>query len=89
MSTATAVEAGLYLYGITDAEDGLDVALPGIEGGEVETVVADGVAAVVSRLSHPRVRAQRANLAAHHKLLHAVGPASGRAPLRLRHGRRR
>ena len=72
MSTATAVEAGLYLYGITDAEDGLDIALPGIEGGEVEAVVADGVAAIVSRVSHPRIRAQRANLAAHHKLLHEL-----------------
>ena len=69
MSTATAVEAGLYVYGITDAEDGLDTALPGIEGAEVECLVADGVAAIVSRRSQTRVRAQRANLAAHHKLL--------------------
>ena len=48
VSTASAVEAGLYLYGIIDAEDGLAVSLPGIDGGEVETIEADGVAAVVT-----------------------------------------
>ena len=43
--------------------------MAGIDGGEVETVVADGLAAVVTRVSRPKIRAQRANLAAHHKLL--------------------
>ena len=72
MSTTTAVEAGIYLYGITDARDGLAVAMPGIEGGEVKAIVADGIAAVVTRVSHPKIRAQRANLAVHHKLLHEL-----------------
>jgi hypothetical protein len=72
VSTTTAVEAGIYLYGITDARDGLAVAMPGIEGGEVETIDADGIAAVITRVSHPKIRAQRANLAVHHKLLHEL-----------------
>jgi len=72
MSTVNAVEAGLYLYGITDAQEGFDVSMPGIEGGEVEAIVADGVAAIVTRVSHAKIRAQRANLATHHKLLHQL-----------------
>ena len=46
--------------------------MPGIEGGDVEVIVADGVAAVVTRVSHPKIRPQRANLAVHHKLLHEL-----------------
>ena len=72
MSTITAVEAGLYLYGIIDAQDGLDVSMPGIEGGDIETIEADGIAAVVTRVARPKIRPQRANLAVHHKLLHEL-----------------
>jgi len=72
MSTLTAVETGLYLYGIIDAQDGLDVSIPGIDGGEVETVEADGIAAVVTHVNRPKIRPQRANLAAHNKLLHEL-----------------
>ena len=72
MSTISAVETGIYLYGITDAQDGLAVAMPGIEGGAVETIVANGIAAVVTRVSHQKIRPQRANLAVHHKLLHEL-----------------
>ena len=88
MSTRTAVEAGLYLYGITDAEDGLDVALPGIEGGEVETIVADGVAAVVTPGLAPADPPPAGQPGGPSQALARVGPAPGRAPLRLRHGRR-
>ena len=69
MSTITAVETGLYLYGIIDAQDGLDVSMPGIEGGDIETIEADGIAAVVTRVGRQKIRPQRANLAVHHKLL--------------------
>ena len=72
MSIISAVETGIYLYGITDAQDGLAVAMPGIEGGAVETIVADRIAAVVTRVSHQKIRPQRANLAVHHKLLHEL-----------------
>lgn len=72
MSTAIAVEAGLYLYGIIDARDGLDVSMPGIDGGDIETVESDGIAAVITRVSRQKIRPQRANLAAHHKLLHTL-----------------
>ena len=72
MSIATAVETGVYVYGITDAQDGLPAGLPGIDGGEMETVVADGLAAIVTRVGRQKIRAQRSNLAAHHKLLHAL-----------------
>jgi hypothetical protein len=69
VTTATAVEAGIYLYAITDAQDGLALDTSGMEGGEVEAIAEDGVAAVVTRVSCPTIRPQRANLAVHHKLL--------------------
>jgi hypothetical protein len=72
VSTITAVEAGLYLYGIIDAQDGLDVSMPGIEGGDVELIEVDGIAAVITRVGHQKIRPQRANLAVHHKLLHGL-----------------
>ena len=72
MSTISAVEAGFYLYGIIDAQDGLDVSMPGIEGGDIETIEADGIAAVVTRVGRQKIRPQRANLAVHHKLLHEL-----------------
>ena len=72
MSTLTAVETGLYLYGITDARDGLDVAIRGIDGGSIETIEADGIAAVVTRVGRQKIRPQRANLAAHNNLLRSL-----------------
>jgi len=69
MSTLTAVEAGLYLYGIIDARDGLDVSTSGIDGGNIETIEADGIAAVITRVARQKIRPQRANLAAHNNLL--------------------
>jgi hypothetical protein len=72
MSTLTAVETGLYLYGIIDARDGLDVAARGIDGGRIETIEADGVAAVITRVSRQTIRPQRANLAAHNNLLRSL-----------------
>lgn len=72
MSTINAVEAGLYLYGIIDAQDGLDISTPGIEGGHIEAIEADGIAAVITRVGHQKIRAQRANLAVHHKLLQSL-----------------
>ena len=69
MSTISAVEAGLYLYGIIDARDGLNVSMPGIEGGDIETIEVDGIAAVLTRVACQKIRPQRANLAVHHKLL--------------------
>jgi hypothetical protein len=72
MSNATAVETGLYVYGIIDAQDGLGFTMPGIGNGEVETIEADGVAAVVTRVGRQKIRPQRANLAVHNKLLHEL-----------------
>ena len=72
MSTLTAVEAGVYLYGIIDARDGLDVSNRGIDGGNVETIESDGLAAVVTRVACAKIRPQRANLAVHNKLLHQL-----------------
>jgi hypothetical protein len=69
VSATCAVETGLYLYGIIDARDGLGASPPGIENGDVETIEADGIAAVVTRVACQKIRPQRANLAAHHKLL--------------------
>ena len=39
-------------------------------GAEVETLVEGRLAAVVSRIAPGRIRPQRANLAAHHRVLH-------------------
>jgi hypothetical protein len=72
VSTISAVATSFYLYGIIDAQDGLDVSMPGIEGGDIETIEADGVAAVVTRVTCQKIRPQRANLAVHHKLLQAL-----------------
>ena len=72
MSTISAVEAGLYLYGIIDAQDGLDISMSGIEGGDIEAIETDGIAAVVTRVGCQKIRPQRANLAIHHKLLHEL-----------------
>ncbi len=72
MSTISAVEAGLYLYGIIDAQNALDLAMSGIEGGDIETIKADGIAAVITRVGRQKIRPQRANLAVHHKLLHEL-----------------
>ena len=72
MSTLTAVETGLYLYGIIDAGDGFDVAIRGIDGGSIETIEADGIAAVVTRVGRQKIRPQRANLAAHNNLLRSL-----------------
>jgi hypothetical protein len=72
VSTVTAVEVGLYLYGIIDAQDGLEVSMPGIEGGDIETIEADGIAAVVTRVACQKIRPQRANLTVHHKLLYGL-----------------
>jgi hypothetical protein len=69
VSSIDAVEAGLYLYGIIDTQDGLDVSMSGIEGGHIETIEADRIAAVVTRVGHRKIRPQRANLAVHNKLL--------------------
>jgi hypothetical protein len=72
MSTLTAVETGLYVYGIIDAHEGLNLAVRGIDGGDIETIEADGVAAVVTRVRQSKIRPQRANLAAHNNLLRSL-----------------
>jgi hypothetical protein len=72
MSTLTAVETGLYLYGIIDAQDGCDVSTAGIDGGSIRTVEADGIAAVVTRVARQKIRPQRANLAVHNNLLRTL-----------------
>ena len=87
MSTITAVEAGIYLYGITDAEDGLAIDIPGIEGGEIEAIAVDGIAAIATRISRPNIRAQREPGGALQSVARADRAADGVA-LRLRHGGR-
>jgi hypothetical protein len=80
MSTLTAVETGLYLYGIIDARDGLDVTTRGIDGGSIETIEADGIAAVITRVGRAKIRPQRANLAAHNNLLRSLVERQGVIP---------
>jgi len=66
---------GWYLYAITEAFPGIDPknlsGLPNGAGGPrpVELVVRKSIAALASPLVESRVRPQRSNLAAHHRLL--------------------
>ena len=70
MATAcVASPAGWYLYAITVA-GGDAFSAPGVEGTRVETLVEGALAAVVSPLAARKIRPQRANLAAHHRILH-------------------
>ncbi len=71
MSASAATETGryLYLYGITTAQRGPARPVDGVGGALVEAVVEGRLAAVVSRFNAPRLRPQRANLAAHHRIL--------------------
>ena len=70
-STSTPSQTGLYLYGITVA-DGMVCPLGGVRGAEVEAIVEGSLAVIVSRLNVGKVRPERANLAAHHRVLHEV-----------------
>ncbi len=68
MATASAPSrTGWYLYGITVC--GATQGLAGVAGAEVEAIVEGGLAAVVSPLGAERIRPNRANLAAHHRVL--------------------
>ena len=62
---------GLYLYGITVA-DHVVRSFSGVGGADVEFIVEGSLAAVVSQLGTGKVRPQRANLAAHHRILHEL-----------------
>jgi hypothetical protein len=80
VSTINAVETAVYLYGITDAPADIPAGLPGIDGGEVEAIVEGELAAVVTRVARRTIRAQRSNLAAHHRLLRALVAQRGVLP---------
>jgi len=68
-STSAASQTGLYLYGITTTEHGPARPVDGVGGALVETIVEGSLAAVVSHLNARKLRPQRANLAAHHRIL--------------------
>ncbi len=77
---------GIYLYGITtaDAAAANEIASPaaqGVGGTSVETVVEGRLAAVVSRLESDKIRPQRANLAAHHRILRDLAETQPVAPV--------
>jgi len=71
-STATAVECGWHLYGITGMCPAAVVRSAGVEGALIESIVEYGLSAVVSRLPARRFRPQRSNLAAHHRVLNEL-----------------
>ena len=87
-TTSAPSQASFYLYGITVAGGGATCPAAGVGGAEVETIVEGGLAAVVSRLHGARLRPQRANLAAHHRVLHDLAAAAAGPARRLRHARR-
>jgi hypothetical protein len=68
-TTTSALEAGLYLYGITLAPRALPAEVCGVENSGVEQIVEGSLAAIVTRVTVQRIRPQRSNLAAHHRVL--------------------
>ncbi len=68
-SSTTAIESGLYLYGITFHQGDVPVEVPGIDNAEVEQIVEGSLAAIVTRVNRQNIRPQRSNLAAHHQVL--------------------
>ncbi len=81
MSTTLAPsQTGVYLYGITTA-DAAGCPAGGVAGAAVETLVEGRLAAVVSRIAPGRIRPQRANLAAHHRVLHELAEQSPVLPV--------
>jgi len=61
-----------YLYAIVVAGEPRSYPSLGIDGSDVYTVTAGRLAAVVSGLAAPKVRPQRANLAAHQAVLKSL-----------------
>jgi hypothetical protein len=72
VSTANAIELGCYVYGIIDPQDGINSAMHGIDGGEIELIKVGEIAAVVTRVPCRKIRPIRTNLAAHNNLLHEL-----------------
>jgi hypothetical protein len=71
-STATAAQCGFYLYAVTPAGEAGAGCGAGVEGAEIESVEQDGLAAIVSRLGVRKLRPQRSNLSAHHRVLNEL-----------------
>ena len=69
-SVIAGTETVLYLYGMIGAEADVDDAGSGLGGARLETLVEGRVAAVFSPTGAGKVRPQRGNLAAHHRVLH-------------------
>ncbi len=68
-NVATENQSGIYLYGITAVNALNEIDGDGVGGAAVEAVVECGLAAFVSRVEQRKVRPQRANLAAHQRVL--------------------
>ena len=89
MSTATAVETGVYVYGITDAQDGL----PDGPAGHRRRRNRNGRRRRAGRRRHPRRAPEDPRPAVEpggpSQAAARLGAAANRAPLRLRHGGRR
>ena len=69
-----------YLYAIVAGGEPRSYPSAGIDGKDVYTITEGGVAAVVSGLAGPKIRPQRANLAAHQAVLKGL-MADGATPL--------
>ena len=80
-STINSIETGLYLYGITTAEDALPIQTIGVAGGSVERVVEGSVAAIVTRVSVNKIRPERSNLAAHNQILRDLADCQAVLPV--------
>jgi hypothetical protein len=65
-------KSGKYLYAIMTGSEERDYGPFGIDGGNVYTVPAGGVAAIVSDLRQGKIRPERRNLAAHRDVLNRL-----------------
>jgi hypothetical protein len=69
------------LYGIASADANAETFPGGVCGGSVKTLVEGRLAAVVSRIETDRLRPQRANIAAHHRVLQDLAARASVLPV--------
>ncbi|HLH45703.1 MAG TPA: GvpL/GvpF family gas vesicle protein [Acidimicrobiales bacterium] len=74
-------DAACYVYAVVGRE--VSVGDAGVAGAPVTTVASDGLAAVVSPVGEGRVRASRAALSAHERVVEAAASTTTTVPLQF------
>lgn len=60
---------GIYVYAIVSGEQPVEYGAIGLDGSPVYRIAANGIAALASAITRPRVRPERRNVAAHNAVL--------------------